>query len=792
MATKSFLTEAELSEAVQRLPSLPSAPDGNERRGFLFPARDFSLWLGECLLRRLAAHADWLSAEPVIIGSWAREELTPKSDIDLIFLGPEDVVMRLVEDYSRSGLKLRYRVPEDPADWTFGVEPFDVLALLSALPVTPFATEQLELQIEKLQKRPSRFRRELLKAMCTDRKARADRHDSISSYLEPNLKYGPGGLRDLGQAIMTRQLFPERFSGEQHDHAFIVLHYYKGFFLMVRQRLHLSVGATDVLTAPEQKPIADALGFKEPKDFMREIQKGLSRVSFYADWVVAQAVSTKARISAVEKTELKTVSDLFAALEADSSILMQNQVRLHADEVFANAEKRSAASAEAALGRTLGRQLTRILDPATSEDAMVAVFRSRLIDHCVPEFRKIIGYVQHDQYHRFTVDAHLLQVLRELKRLHQHPARAGKLEPRVRALSRAQWEILAFACLFHDLAKGRGGDHAEKGVELARRELARFGKSAVLIQDVCWIVQEHLAMSVAAFRENPRSPQTWKSLAQKGVVGERISLLTLFTVVDILGTNPEAWTPWKERLLHDLAAVLERPETNALIEFGQAVDALKVPMPESLRDRLVETLDPFLIGSLPARTLLKDLSLALNQELQPKAVSVRGGRQVWIRFHSRVDRPGLFLRYVTMLSGIGLSVRHASILTDPDLGVYDWFEVKTTRSLSQIQSQLKLQPKTEAAIKAGSEKKNRVHFDVIEIVSHDKREWVVSFKGRDQSGALVEAARALVAVGAEIRWAKVHTWGRQIDDVFGISPFHVEPTEVVEKLTLAISDGQKV
>ena len=765
MATKSFLTSEELQEAGFHLKPPATSPNGDEGRGIVSGGRAFSEWVGERLLGRLSRHPEWCKCEPVILGSWARGELSPKSDIDLLFLGPESSVQALVGDFSREGLKLRYRVPVDIENWTLGVEPFDVVALFSAHALQPSVESKLTSQLERLL--PA-YRRNLIKAMRLERRARALRYDSIANYLEPNLKYGPGGLRDLEQALVTRKLFRERFIGA--DHAFMVLEYYKSFFLLVRHWLHLAPGGGDVLAAMEQKSVAEWFGFTDVRDFMREIQKGVARVSFYADWVIAQASASVSTIKLVAAAKVDSVNTLFSVLEEGNkkvpSILWQNRVRLASDEVF-----RRLGQDEFESGHLIGRHLTRVLDPMRDETAMLAVFHSRLIDHCLPEFRRINGFVQHDQYHRFTVDAHLLQVLRELKRFCQKPSRGGKLAPFVKALSSGEREILAMACLFHDLAKGRSGDHSLKGAEIARRELRRFGKSEKFIEIVAWIIESHLILSAAAFRENPRSPRTWRLLAEKGVKGERIRLLTVFTVVDILGTNPEAWTSWKERLLYELAHQLEQPETDSLVGVAELLEAAKVKNVTEL----IDNLDVFLMGSISPRVLAEDLRQLLKKQgksgdllgadIGVRVLRVRrGGRQTWVRFHCRNDRPGLFLSFVKWLAGSGLSVRHASIHTDKRLGVYDWFEVKTLKRASEILRLLK------AAAGSQGDKSYRVRFDAIEIVSEDSREWVISFRGRDQSGALTEAARALFSAGVEIRWAKVHTWGRQLDDVFGIAP----------------------
>ncbi|MES2857071.1 MAG: HD domain-containing protein, partial [Bdellovibrionota bacterium] len=596
MATKSFLSPTELSEAEVKLRSPARVPDGDEKKTSDFHSFDFSNWLGEKLLARLSAHPSFDEAGPIALGSWARGELAPKADIDMIFCGNEEAVSNLVRDFAAQGLKLRYRMPEDMRDWSVGVLPFDVLALLHAKPLTEDAAEKLKSAQAKILEKGSAFKKSLTRAMTEERKTRAKRFDSISNYLEPNLKYGPGGMRDLEQALVIRALYPERFT-EVGLHAFDVLRYYKAFFLLVRHRLHLGEGTGDLLIATEQKAIAEWLGFKDARDFMREIQKGVSRVSFYADWTIEQATKPRTTIQRVAGKKLEKVESLFDALTDDHSVLMQNRVRLSADHVFSKYGK----SERLKVRKTIGRKLTKFIDPSGDEDRLTALFRARLIDHCVPEFRRIVGHVQHDQYHRFSVDAHILQALRELNRLRHRPKLAGKLSWVIKELTPAEWETLSFACLYHDIAKGRDGDHSVNGVSIAASDLAEFGKSDSLIEEVTWIVKEHLALSAAAFRENPRSPKTWNSLAERGVKGKRLRLLAAFTIVDIRATNPDAWTPWKETLLDELVKQLERPETGSLVSFAEQLRK------QRLDAKWSEILDPFVIAAVPAKHLIEDI-----------------------------------------------------------------------------------------------------------------------------------------------------------------------------------------
>ncbi|RYZ76564.1 MAG: HD domain-containing protein, partial [Proteobacteria bacterium] len=391
-------------------------------------------------------------------------------------------------------------------------------------------------------------------------------------------------------------------------------------------------------------------------------------------------------------------------------------------------------------------------------------------------------HVQHDQYHRFSVDAHILQAIRELGRLRKKPSRSGKLAAQIKTLDAKEWEILSFACLYHDIAKGREGDHSVEGIDIARQDLLAFGKSESFIKEVTWIVERHLILSAAAFRENPTSPKTWAALAEKGVAGRRIALLAAFTFVDIRATNPEAWTPWKERLLSELVTHLEKPEANSAIAFGLELKK------SGLSSDWVEKLDSFLVTMVSPKKLAEDLSLYIESksaaatvgDLTPIVVRTRSG-QTWIRFHSREDKAGLFVKYVGALAAAGLGIRHASIHTFADLGVYDWFEVKTEKTPKQIEKLVTLALSKDLPEKVSKVGSGTVLFDRVSLVSDSDEEWVVSFRGKDQPGALLEAAKALLAEGLAIRWARVHTWGRQIDDVFGVEA--MKDSGVIDRLS---------
>ncbi|HMN68181.1 MAG TPA: protein-PII uridylyltransferase, partial [Bdellovibrionales bacterium] len=419
--------------------------------GVAFPnvraAREkFSGWLEDKLLARLKTYGDFEKLKPVLLGSWSRHELTPKSDIDLLFTGEEADVGAFTGRAFKDGVKLRGRTPKDPKDWSVGVEPFDLLALHQARPLSE--NPELESQRHHAVKR----KREILKAMKREREERRKRQDSISNYLEPNLKYGAGGLRDIEQALALRRLAPEPFKAAD-DYAFKVLEQIKEELLFIRSWLHLN-GSSDVLSAHDQIALAKDLGFESAGVLMKFVQSELERASFYADWVVAyHQAGPKARRAATENLSDPAVA--LKKLRDDPSLLRQFEARRHVDEWG-----RALSAAER------GKLLHTAVHGDEPDAFLVALYRTRWLEILIPDFKKLKGLVQHDHYHRFTADAHLVQALREVQRLKKHPAIFGIVGRLGKELTAADWWTLKLTALFHDLAKGRKGDHSSEGAKL--------------------------------------------------------------------------------------------------------------------------------------------------------------------------------------------------------------------------------------------------------------------------------------------------------------------------------------
>lgn len=740
--SRSFLKPDQLLEAQERLKP-PAPPDGETRKDFAFPSAEFSDWLLEILLQSWRTDPDFERAGPILIGSGARRELAPRSDLDLLMTGPDSAVRGFVGRVQQKGIKIRARTPEDLKDWTVGVEVPDVLALFEAMALTPASSKALQDQQELLFLRRAVERKKWLKKIIEERTEREKRFDSIANVLEPNLKYGPGGLRDLDQARQIARIYPELFSGEESQHALGVLAYYADFWTTLRQRLHLD-GHGDVLMNTAQFDLARWLGMQH-KNLMREVQRGLTRVHFYATWIAEKARGPEAKILQIEKVHWKSRALALKALQKNPSVLMQNQIRQNLDGLFSKIP-----------GRERGKLLWEVLKPGASEDFVRAVFGSRLIDRLCPSILPLIGHVQHDQYHRYTADIHLQQACRQFQRLLQKPKLMGPLAGEVRALTPIDQKILAWSVLFHDLMKGREGDHSHLGRKMVKKEFALFGLPSSLAEEVGWLVEHHLDLSIAAFRKNPWAPATWSGIHEIGAKGARLRRLAVFTVIDICATNPEAWNPWKARLLNDLLKAVRSPSAQSYFQLQRAFTKQKMV-------DLSSELDSALVAKVPANILAKDLEDVQKGEGDAPPQVVLRKKELWVRFHHKMDRPGLFAEDVQKLFSLGLGVRHASIQTLKSLGAYNWFQVTSKKSASQIRAWL-------STAEFKTKPPPKVTFQKVSLVSQDQSEWVLSFKGLDQPGCLAAAAMALADEGMNLKSARVHTWGRQIDDLFSVEP----------------------
>ena len=743
LAFRTFLTEEELQEAQKVLKPSVFRPTQAVKLRRSPEANSFSLWLGDRLLEKLTTLPEWTTSQPVALGSWARFEICPRSDIDMLFCGAEEDVAKLVATLNERGLKIRQRIPSDLANWTLGVDDYDIISLLGARAFHEEVQEKLMHQQQWVRSYIKTWRKKWLTVIHSERKVRNHRYDSISNYLEPNIKYGKGGLRDLQQALFIFEMFPEKFA-DRND-VKILLQHHKAFLLNLRQYMHLQ-GLDEIIVATEQKTMSEWMGFTSTKDFMKEVQWCLSEVSFYTDWVFERAKTSESKINSYRRQSLTKIAEAFVYLKENWSFQAQEVVRNHIKTL--TKKKQSVR---------YGRILRKVFSDWPEENFLRALFSSGLMEMGVGELQRLRGLVQHDQYHRYTVRAHLQQCLIEVIRLHKKPKTLGRLTTWVRQLQEDDWQILLWTALYHDLAKGKKGDHSTQGAQLVKKDFIKMKFSLRQTVEVAWMVQNHLLLSTAAFRRDPQDARTWEKLHEQGVKEKRLLRLAVFTALDIRATNPEAWNDWKEKLLHQLVLSMQTPKATQFMNLLSEAEIKKI----KISHEFLSTLDPTVVASLPTKVLIEDYQRLLEnkKDLEPLLWKDNAGN-LWIRFHRSKDQSGLFLKFTQFLYATGCSVQQCFIQTFSQYGVYDWFCVKTSRQPNQLKKLL-FNLNFETTIKAPD-----IQFDDITVTNREADYAIISFRGKNKTGALLLASQALYEQGFDIMWARAHTWGRQIDDVF--------------------------
>lgn len=714
----------------------PRPPSGEIDLSLFASTRKFCSAWGEFIVEELKTLPEFLESKPVLLGSWARGELMPKSDLDIGFCGPEAAVRPVVGQLQAKGWKIRARVfdIESAKAWP----EVEQLSLLQAKPLFMDAFDFAQ----KVIGAKASERKKFVRAVFKERVSRREKTSSFENVLEPNLKIGLGGLRDILQAEQVSLLFPELWPKE---HGRDVLEYYRWFFNTIRLRLHL-LGAGDHMQAALQPDIAKWFGYNDFKELMREVQKGLSRSLFYSDWMAETALASPKSRSLIGAKSWKSAEAMIGDLKKDPSILMQYQIRQKMDVLITDAWRKKA-------GETIFRTFDHAFVGGT-EEFLRALFRSRLLDLMDQRLRPLIGYNQHDQYHAYTADTHILNLLIECKRAFRSPRRLGQFATLIRKCSKADKQMLAWACYYHDLGKGHGHDHESIGAEFVRNDEKRFRRSKTWTTEIAWLAQHHLEFSKAAFRENPRDENTLKRLTHLGLTPERIRRLAIFTVLDIRATHPKAWTPWKEKLLWDLVENLSRPKKIEHLEFVEGMEKSFGFGP--VRISLLE-----LVG---LERIKRDFRILKRRHKEPsfQVHKVRGG--FWVRYFNPEDKPGLLLSALRILFAAGCSVREAAIESIPGLGVYDWFMIESGMSLESLEKRLKhiqvTAPLTAPPVKWKS----------VEWMSVNDEAWTLLFRGLDQRGLLMATAERLHGMGAQIRSARVQTWGEQVEDIIEIAP----------------------
>jgi len=433
-----------------------------------------------------------------------------------------------------------------------------------------------------------------------------------------------------------------------------------------------------------------------------------------------------------------------------------------------------------------------LLQPQGITHAMRLMNQTSVLGRYLWVFRRIVGQMQHDLFHVYTVDQHILMVLRNVRRFfiaehaHEYPF-CSQLA--------AGWDkpyILYVAALFHDIAKGRGGDHSQLGAKEVRHFCKQHKIDAEDCQLIEFLVREHLAMSHTAQKADLGDPAVISAFAQR-VGNERyLTALYLLTVADIRGTSPKVWNAWKGKLLEDLYRYTLRvlggraPDPDAEVEARKREALVQLQLfalPFQAHKKLWDTLD---VGYF-MRHEASDIAWHtrhISRHVGSGATLVRArlspvGEGLQILVYTP-DQEDLFARICGYFDQAGFSILDAKIHTATNGYALDTFQVVTSmmpdhyRELTNmVESELALTIQAAGPLPPPS--KGRISRRVksfpiaprIELHPDEKAQrWVLSISASDRIGLLYSVARVLARHKLNLQLAKVSTLGERVEDTF--------------------------
>ncbi len=789
-------------------------------------------------------------------GGYGRGELYPYSDVDVLLLSAAPLDPALGARVSAFFASL----------WTFAMEPAysvrtlaearadaatDLVFYTSLLDLRPLAGQiglirELRAGLHEV---PGRAPGEFLLGKLDELRNRHARFSDHASNLEPNLKDSPGGLRDL----QTLAWVAQRCYGDGSLATLRRVHLLEPAearrlreaaerLVRMRYALHRLAGRKQERVVFDLQPrLAESLGVRPSVDAPHAVETLMQ--GYFRSARVVSTISQRV----LERLRLRLypgdtgtplgggfrLSDARIELEGDPplteapllALAAASRVARRADaQGFGAALVRYLERAQTRLAGAVWRRaevLERFVDllraPGRLAVALTALARSGVLGQILPAFERVTGRMQYDLFHVYTVDEHTLKLIRRLDELREAPLpelpRAHDTFKRIR-----KPELLYLAGLFHDIAKGRGGDHSVLGAEDAREFMAAAGMNPAETALVAWLVEEHLTMSIIAQKQDIADPEVVRGFAVKVADRERLDHLFLLTCADIHATSPKLWNGWKARLLGDLYTQTRfwlRRGVEQPIHAEERMRSVKAAATELLRGEGVllkplaacwERFPPesFLSYS-PEEIRWQTQALLVHGEDPKPLVAVRaiGGAGFQIFVHA-ADRDGLFATIAAALDRVGMSVAGARIASR-DGRCFDTFAVQDTldgeanprdraidvqMALDLALAEDPLQPRLSRRAPTRMQKQFRfqpgIEIETLGGVSQ------VTLVAGDRPGILARVAMAFRDSRLTVHSAKIATFGERVEDFFRVTTAAGLPLDAGESAQLAATIRERL
>jgi len=825
--------------------------------------------LSDDILKKIwAAHDLPAQATLVAVGGFGRNEMYPHSDVDVLILYEDGLceadcarfepLIALLWDVGlpigHSVRSLSECLAEAAQDVTIQTNLLESRWLAGNRGLLQKMQQELDRQID-----PAAF----FQAKFLEQKVRHGRHADVALLLEPNLKESPGGLRDaqtliwVARAARLGSTLPALARvGLLGQAEALSASADLRFLAHLRIRIHLLANRReDRLLFEFQERIAHGMGITRAPDteqsdaahlprrasekLMQRYYRAARHIRLVNEMVLGELrfrlmppVAARPLSGANQHGDpFKLVGNL---LDAPESLLVEHpDLLLETFLILARepgingctprllrALARAGRGIDAAFRREPAnhrRFIELLSQPKGVTLALRLMHRLGILGRYIPLFGRITGQMQHDQFHIYPVDEHVLMVLRNLRRLavpeyaHEFPL-AHRL---INEFERQQ--VLLLAALFHDIAKGRGGDHSSLGAIDARRFCRSHGLSREDAELVEWLVAQHLTLSQTAQKQDLSDPDVIAAFARRCGDVRHLTALYLLTMADIRGTSPKVWNAWKDKLTRELylaaRQVLEgnAPHADGIEEKkDQARAQLRLYgfAPDS-ENALWSRLDDVYFLRQDARDIGWQTRRLLPVLQRPEAIvrarlaPVGEGVEVMV---FAPDEVALFARICAFFARLGYSILAARIHTTHDGRALDTFyavdpehpQVPYRDFLNYIEHELAAELGRHAPLGnlPGGRLPRRLKAFPLEpevslAPSDNRREgalpdYVLTFSAGDRPGLLAQVAQVLHLHGASVVTARINTLGSRAEDVFVLVGEELERASVRLELEQAL------
>ncbi len=806
------------------------------------------------------------------VGGYGRQEMLPYSDVDIMILSEDDLTPdqeKLISTFIASLW--------DVGNFKPGISVRTIAQCVEqATHDLTVATALIESRLiignSHLAKWPRRIvsqtwtDKTFFDAKMAEQAKRHIQHNNTESNLEPDIKTAPGGIRDINQIgwIAKRHFRVNRIYDLVHlgfisDFELGVLEEAESFLWEIRHHLHrLTKRDENRLLFDYQRDIATLFGYTRPEgkppnypieQFMKRYYRSAQQVSTLNEMLLAyfnESVITP-RLPDYER-KIEDINDNFKLVdgklavqhhkifsERPSAILEIFYLLANRPEIEGIRARTLRLLILAAKGIDQNYRnnpahqalfMAIIRSPHRLYETMLAMKRYSVLGNYIPAFGQIMGLMQYDLFHIYTVDAHTLLLLRNLNRF-KEPEFAKDFPVVSSVFQRlARRDIVYLAALFHDIAKGRGGDHSELGAQDAIQFCRTHGFTERECKLVAWLIQSHLLMSVTAQKKDISDPDVVQEFAEKMGDMQHLDYLYTLTVADINATNPKLWNTWRASLMRQLytqARDVIRSGLGRPVDYQMLIEDTKFEASELLVNDFslydVETVwqelgDEYFIKESADEIAWHTRAILQHGNNTEPLVLMRAHRQsaqdaVQIFIYTQ-DQQNLFATTVAVFDRMNLDVQDARIITASTAFSLDTYVVldRFGTLLTDPERQATV---VEALVNALSHSdrypglmQRRIprqlrHFDIentVEITLNAAlQQNMVEIATLDHPGLLAKIGGLFMMQGLDIHSAKIATLGERAEDIFfvtkkeGIAMSDAEAKTFATQLKLALDEA---